>query len=154
MKLAALLIIAGLATVLAAMTAAWKRACLGMARTVFGVRFVGRLSPEDRSRFVPKFVSSRHKMTLFLMVVAGVVGGIFYGWLAGVGTFVSVWLLGEALAFLFPRPHHHYFVSQTIEDFREREALYARAGDDSAAADLRKRREQLEAHFGSRGEHG
>jgi hypothetical protein len=147
MKLAALIIVAAFALVFAAMAAAWKRACLEMARTVYGVRFVGRLSASDRNRFVPQFVSTRHRLALLMIVAAAILGGVLYSWLVGLGVFVGVWLLGEALAFVFPRPSHSYYARQTIAEFQDREALYIRAGEEATAVDFRERWEQLEHHY-------
>jgi len=148
MRLALLLSVASIAVLLGAMSAAWKRAILEMARTFFSVRFASRLSPAEQYRFAPPFTANLLKFALFLFFLTAVIGGWFFGWVVGLAAFFGVWLLSELIALVFPRRSNPYYARQAIADLASREAMYSNLGEAAIATDLRERREELETCFG------
>jgi len=133
MKLAVLLLLGVSALVLGSMAGAWRRACLRISTKVHKVPYVTNLSPKQRQRFVPGFVSTRQLVAVVLLITTGVLAGILYGWIAGVLTFVGLWIAAEALALLYPKPDHPYYLIQITSEMEERRQLLLRFGQDSEA---------------------
>lgn len=118
-----------------AMAGAWRRACVRVAKNFLIVRQMhGFESPrlnQSTIQFVtPKWVGSRHSLSLFLFLVASVLLAIGLSWYWGVAWFFGLVILCEIVAFIFPGPGSPYYSQQICEDATLRRNAAVQLGRD------------------------
>jgi hypothetical protein len=136
-----------LALSLGGMAAAWRRACVFIAKSAT-LAFVRRISQEEIIRFTPRFVSMRHFTALGFLALATLFSLAFFRWYTAIAVFVGTWLGMEALGFVFLRPSHPYYLWQIRSDFTSQRDMFRRFNDEPHAAEMQTRLEMLDSAFG------
>jgi hypothetical protein len=148
MGLVALLVIVAVTVIHGAMTVAWKRASLQIAKIVFGVPSIGMIPATERYRYAPLSLVLRHRVGLALLIFAAAFAWYLYGWLVAAVLLAGMAFLVELVASVFPGRSSPYYVRVMIIEYTERAVGLAAAGLHDDASALLKLREDLECRFG------
>jgi hypothetical protein len=150
--------VAALAIIVGGMAAAWRRACVMIARTVATSRWLSgedgiapptasELSQQEIIRYTPSWVSARHILSLFLLFLTAILGLIFFGWYVGLATAVITYVLMELAGFIFPNRNSIYYVAQVHDSFLKSIQVAEQFRNEAVSSDFRNRLKEIEAAY-------
>jgi hypothetical protein len=135
--------------VLGAMAAAWRRACVSIAKDFLILRQLrgvpgAQLNNQVVSFITSKWATARHSFAVAILIISASIAGIALAWYWGVAWFVGSVITAELVAFALPNPQSPYYSNQISEDVEHRLAAATRLGGETAIEDLRLLAEVLD----------
>ena len=144
LKIAVIVVVYLLAVALGGQAVAWRRACVFIAKSAYGIWSVRDLSQQAIIRFTPKFVSHRSLSAIFLWMLSGFLSFIFFRWYIAVGVLVATFISRALYAFALPKPEDPYYLNRVHQSFTASRDRYRRFEDRAADKEMQARLNLLE----------